>query len=110
MIGNSCITTVTIGALLLLAGDSRAQPDAFWCGSRLIRERMAAADIVARCGDPDEIRVVEEPVYGAGAHGQRIEVGVQVTEYWTYARGTGRFPARVTVRDGVAQQIELLRQ
>jgi len=110
MIGRSRITTVLIAGTMLLAGDSRAQPDAFWCGSRLIREGMAAADIVARCGNPDDIRVVEEPVYGAGANGRRIEVGVQVTEYWTYARGTRQFPARVTVRDGVAQQIELLRR
>lgn len=110
MTGHSPIATVIVAGLLLPAGELHAQPDAFWCGARLIRERMAAADIVARCGEPDDVRVVEEPVYGTGPNGRRIEVGVQVTEYWTYARGTRQFPARVTVRDGVAQQIELLRR
>lgn len=94
----------------LAVSSALAQPDAFWCGSRLIRERMAAADIVARCGEPDATRVVEEPIYGTGAGGRRVKVGVRVTEYWTYDRGTGRFPARVTVREGIAEQIELLRR
>ena len=87
-----------------------AQPDAFWCGSRLIRERMAAADIVDRCGEPDAIRIVEEPIYGPGASGTRVKLGVRVTEYWTYDRGTRRFPARLTVREGIAEEIELLRR
>jgi len=93
-----------------LPGLALAQPDAFWCGSRLIRERMAAADIVARCGQPDAIRVVEEPIYGTDTSGQRIQIGIRHTEYWTYRRGTGRFPAQLMVRDGIAEEIELIRQ
>lgn len=107
---NSRIAAAFLAGLVLLAGELRAQPDAFWCGARLIRERMAAADIVSRCGEPDATRVVEEPIYGTGAGGQRVRVGTRVTEYWTYDRGSQRFPARVTVRDGVAEQIELLRR
>ena len=99
-----------VAASILLSQPAAAQPDAFWCGSRLIRERMAAADIVSRCGEPDATRVVEEPIYGTGRGGRRVKVGVRITEYWTYDRGTGRFPARVMIRDGVAEQIELLRQ
>jgi hypothetical protein len=103
--------TVWVAALLsLTSAPSGAQPDAFWCGSRLIREGMAAADVITRCGEPDTRRVIEEPVYGSGAGGRRVRVGVSITEYWTYDRGTGRFPARVTVREGVAEQIELLRR
>ena len=99
-----------VTASVLLSQPAAAQPDAFWCGSRLIRERMAAADIVSRCGEPDATRIVEEPIYGTGRGGGRVKVGVRITEYWTYDRGTGRFPARVMIRDGVAEQIELLRR
>ncbi len=105
-----CVVAAYVVASVLLSQSAAAQPDAFWCGSRLIRERMAAADIIRRCGEPDAMRVVEEPIYGTRRGGRRVKVGVRITEYWTYDRGTSRFPARVTIRDDVAELIELLRQ
>jgi len=94
-------------AALLLLGRAQAQPDAFWCGTRLIREGMGVADIVARCGEPAAIRRVEEPIYGWRGR-DRVKIGVWVVEYWTYDRGSRRFPARITVEEGIATEVALL--
>ena len=110
MIRISQIAAAFIAGLVLLAGSVRAQPDAFWCGTRLIRERMAAEEVIKRCGNPDATRVVEEPIYATNPSGHRIKVGVHLTEYWTFSRGTRQFPARLTVRDGVVEEIELVRE
>ena len=98
-------------ALLWLASTlAHAQPDAFWCGQRLIREHMRASDILDRCGQPDSKEIVEEPIYAWRPGGGRVQTGVAITEYWIYDRGSGRFPARLTIRDDVAEHIELLRR
>ncbi len=101
---------ILLAAIWLGAGPAQAQPDAFWCGTRLIRERMRASDILDRCGPPDSKEIVEEPVFAWRPGGGRVQTGVMITEYWTYDRGSGRFPALLTIREGVAEQIELLRR
>ena len=109
MIGNRTAIAISTVLLLSLAADGAiAQRDRFWCGQRLIREGMAITEIVSRCGEPASIEVVEEPIFAWHAGGGRTQTGVAITEYWTYDRGSGRFPAKLTVRDNVAERIELL--
>ncbi|NNC63981.1 MAG: DUF2845 domain-containing protein [Gammaproteobacteria bacterium] len=99
---------VSLAVLWLAAVSAPAQPDAFWCGQRLIREGMRASDILDRCGEPDSKDIVEEPIFAWRPGGGRVQTGVTVTEYWLYDRGSGRFPARLTIRENIAEQIELL--
>ena len=109
MIGNRTAVVRLAAVLLALAADAAdAQRDRFWCGQRLIREGMAVSEIVSRCGEPASIEVVEEPIFAWRPGGGRTQTGVAITEYWTYDRGSGRFPARLTIRDNVAERIELL--
>lgn len=98
----------SLAVLWLAAVSAHAQPDAFWCGQRLIREGMRASDILDRCGEPDSKDIVEEPIFAWRPGGGRVQTGVTVTEYWIYGRGSGRFPARLTIRENIAEQIELL--
>ncbi len=97
-----------IAALWLTVGPTYAQPDAFWCGTHLIREGMQAAEIAQRCGEPDSVEVLQEPIMGRRADGARFQVSVKLTEFWRYDRGPRSFPARITVEAGVATEVALL--
>ncbi|HSG64642.1 MAG TPA: DUF2845 domain-containing protein [Gammaproteobacteria bacterium] len=99
-----------LAALWLAAGVAHAQPDTFWCGSQLVREGMTAVEISRRCGEPDTVQVIEEPIFARNANGSTRQIGVTMVEIWTYNRGSGRFPARIRVADGVATEVELIRQ
>ena len=101
-------STLCVTAIWLAAAPIHAQPDAFWCGTHLIREGMRAEQIVERCGQPDTVEVLEEPIMARRQNGSRFQVGVKTTEFWTYDRGTVRFPARVTIEEGVATEVALL--
>lgn len=104
------ILTISLAALWLWTVPGQTQPDAFWCSTHLIREDMRASDILDRCGEPDPKEIVEEPILAWRPGGGRVQTGVTITEYWIYDRGRGRFRARLTIREGVAEQIELLRR
>ena len=109
MIGNPASVVHLAAFYLALAANAvYAQPDRFYCGQRLIREGMAASEIVRRCGEPASVEVVEEPIFAWRPGGGRVRTGVTTTEYWIYDRGSTRFPARLTIRENVAEKIELL--
>lgn len=95
-------------AIWLAAGPIHAQPDAFWCGTHLIRDGMRAEQIAQRCGQPDTVEVLEEPIMAQRQNGSRFQAGVKTIEFWTYDRGTGKFPARLTIEEGVATKVALL--
>ena len=40
--------------------------------------------------------------------GSRFQVGVTKIEYWNYDRGSRRFLARLTIKEGLVTKIELL--
>ena len=102
--------SLCLAALGLAAGLAHAQPDTFWCGNQLVREGMAAAEIAQRCGEPDAVELIEAPIMSRNLNGTYHQVGVRVVEVWTYDRGSRSFPARITVEDGVATEVELIRQ
>jgi hypothetical protein len=100
-------TTLVLG--LLASAPALAQPDAFWCGSRLIREGMPSAEITQRCGKPDSVEVIEQPIMASSPGGGRHQVGIKKIEIWTYDRGSRRFPARITIDEGIATEVALVR-
>ena len=102
-------SAAALAVLALAALPARAQPDAFWCGTHLIREGMRAGDIARYCGEPVDIEVREEPIMARYANGNLHQVGVKTIEFWHYDRGTRSFPARIAVEDGIATAVELLR-
>lgn len=82
--------------------------DSFRCGAHLIREAMPIAEIQTKCGMPAAVDAVTEPIMAHRADGSPYQVGVTTTEYWLYDRGPNRLRARVTVKAGIAEKIDLL--
>ncbi len=51
---------------------------------------------------------MQEPIIGRRTNGTTYDIGIATRELWTYEFGRGRFPARVTIEEGIATRIELL--
>ena len=101
---------ISVVALLALpwlaAGPVRA--DAFRCGSSIVREGLTAMEIEDRCGKADLIRTREEPVYSRLENGASVQVGTSTTHFWFYERGPNQYVAKITIRDSLAEKIDLL--
>jgi hypothetical protein len=82
--------------------------DSFRCGNHLVTEGMTAAAIEKRCGKPQRVERVEEPIFVRRANGTSYRVGTAAHEFWAYERAPGQFPARVRLEDGKAKKIELI--
>lgn len=96
-------------ALLAAAAPARvALADTFRCGNYIIAEGLTAAEIESRCGKPQHVERIEEPVLARRANGSTYRVGTAVHETWTYERESGQFPARIRIEDGKAKKIELV--
>jgi Protein of unknown function (DUF2845) len=100
------VTSVVSIVVALSCGDVLA--DSFRCGTYVIREGLPLAEIVAKCGQPESVETVEEPIMARQPDGSLLQVGTTTREYWTYDRGSGKFPARLTVKGQIATEIELL--
>ena len=92
--------------LMVAAPESRA--DAFRCGVNIIREGMRSSEIQEKCGEPDLVKIEEEPVFARLENGTNVQVGVTTTRFWYYDRGPNRFIARLAIRDSLAEEIDLL--
>jgi hypothetical protein len=79
------------------------------CGNgRLVNVGMVDAEVTARCGQPKNRTVTEQPVRTRGAGGGSIVVGTVRAERWTYERGQGQFDAVLSFEDGKLVRIDLL--
>lgn len=105
MINRNTLLPLAIVAFTLVA-PSRA--DSFRCGSNVIHEGMSTVAVRKRCGEPQHIERVQEHITGRRGNATGYDVGVALRELWTYDLGRGRFPARLTIEEGVAVRVELL--
>ena len=97
---------LSLGSSLLVSNAAKA--DAFRCGSSIVQEGMTAAQIEQRCGKADLVRTTEEPVYARLDNGATVQVDVLTTDYWYYDRGPNQYVVKITIRDALAEKIELL--
>ncbi len=96
---------------LLLALPTAAH--AFRCGSQLVHEGDSAYEVVAKCGEPADVRrssVLRPPViwhYGRPyrVSGDFLELAV---EFWTYNLGPNKLMRRLRLEDGRVIEIETL--
>jgi hypothetical protein len=105
------LDTMTTGYALLVGALLAASPalaDDFRCGTRLVSTGMTSTDILERCGRPNLIRKVKAPVFVRLENGATIQTGVEITLLWYYDRGPGKFVARVTIREEIAEEIDIL--
>ena len=92
---------------LLLCG-SPALADDLRCGSHIVRKGMTSGEILQKCGEPDLTRKVETPVFVRVEGGGTRQTGVEITLLWYYERGANQYVARVTIREKIAEAIDIL--
>lgn len=101
------IRVVPCTIALSIAGAAGAQ-DTIRCKSALVTVGMIAAEVLARCGDPEHKDVQSVPVRARRANGSSSVIGTTQIERWTYDRGPGQFPAVLTFEQGKLKDVELI--
>jgi hypothetical protein len=91
-----------------------AHADGMRCGSRLIRDGDARAEVRAFCGEPADVQtrsILRRPVYNI-VGGRAVYFGdsyVEIpVETWTYNFGPNKLMRRVRFVDGVVEEVETL--
>jgi hypothetical protein len=76
------------------------------CGKWVVNETSAVAEILEKCGEPQQKDVAREDVFGKNTLGNAIKLGVKVTERWRYQASNRMLPMLVTIVDGKVISIE----
>jgi hypothetical protein len=76
------------------------------CGKWVISETSAVAEVLEKCGEPQQKDVAREDVLGKNTLGNPIKLGVKVTERWRYQASNRVLPMLVTIVDGKVISIE----
>ena len=80
------------------------------CGSHLIQEGDDAFSVIDKCGEPTKRMTITAPMYASADGGGSYPTGViATTELWRYDRGSGSFPAIITIVDGFVQSIRFVK-
>jgi hypothetical protein len=98
---------IAVVAAATVATLSHAQ-ETFRCGSDLVSPGLTTDELIAKCGQPDEKEVVEEPIRARNAGGGSRVIGTATVEHWTYSRGQGQFPALLRIEEGELKSVEFL--
>lgn len=97
-----------LGVFVFFSGPAVSYADSFRCDRYLAREGMPSSELEEKCGRPDVIETSEEPIIVRRPDGTTFTNGFATTSFWYYERGRNQFVARVTIRDSVVEEIELL--
>ena len=98
IIALSCLTL----AILPLA----VSADSMRCGKWVVNETSSSAEILEKCGEPQQKDVTREDVYAKNTIGGTEKVGVKVTERWRYQASNRVLPMLVTIVDGKVVSVE----
>jgi hypothetical protein len=97
-----------IAIAAIIAAMPRVSPgDTFRCGDVLVSERSSASEIVSKCGAPTSKTVSDVQPTVRNKYGAVVRLPAVRTEVWTYDRGRGALPMRVTVVDGKVKAVEI---
>jgi hypothetical protein len=92
--------------LLCLLLPLAASAESMRCGKWVVNETSSSAEILEKCGEPQQKDVSRDDVLGKNTLGNAIKLGVKVTERWRYQRSTNALPMLVTIVDGKVVSIE----
>ncbi len=92
--------------LISLGLPQAASADSMRCGKWVVSETSSSAEILEKCGEPQQKDISKEDVVARNTTGYVRKVGVKVTERWRYQRGTNTLPMLVTIVDGKVVSIE----
>ncbi len=90
----------TISGLVLLVLASGARADSMRCGSFVVNETVAVAELLEKCGEPASKEVKTEDVIARNPDGFTRKVGTKTIERWIYQRSNRALPMAVTIVDG----------
>jgi hypothetical protein len=108
MSGYAFPTTVLASASALHFSPGTSAADTFRCGPSIIDTGMIAAEVVAKCGEPNSREVTSEPIRARRPNGSTYIVGTTSRELWIFERDPGQFRAHLTFEQGRLTKIELL--
>jgi hypothetical protein len=97
--------TALISSLLLLL-PLAASAGSMRCGKWVVSETASTAEILEKCGEPQQKDVSKEDVVSKNTAGYFNKVGVKVTERWRYQASNRALPMLVTIVDGKVVSIE----
>lgn len=92
--------------LVLVILPLAASADSMRCGKWVVNETSSSAEILEKCGEPQQKDVTTEDVRARNTLGHTNKVGVTVTERWIYKRSTGSLPMQVTIVDGKVVSVQ----
>lgn len=92
-------------AVLVLSAFA-ANADSMRCGKWVVNEQSTPAEILEKCGEPQDKNITREDVLGKNSLGNPIKLGVMTKEQWYYRPSTRSLPMRVTIVDGKVVTIE----
>lgn len=95
-----------IAVVAVLAVGTAHAGETIRCGRWVVDESATVDELVSKCGEPASKRLVEEDIRVRNPDNSMRTVGVTVTEYWTYDRGSRSFQILVTIVDGNIRSIE----
>jgi hypothetical protein len=98
------VSIVFVCVAAVSAGLARA--DTLRCGSKLVAPGETASEVLAKCGKPDSVTVIKEPIRARTAQGGTRVVGETHVEIWRYKRGSREFPALLKFEEGVLKALE----
>lgn len=99
----------TLIALIALATAPASRADTLRCGSKLIEVGDTKGEVLAKCGEPDFVEDIEEPVRARNRNGGTYVVGSSSKTIWTYRRAPGEFPAVLTFDGSTLKSIEFIK-
>jgi hypothetical protein len=92
--------TLALPCLMFLLLPLAAPADSMHCGKWVVNETASSAEILQKCGEPQQKDVTKEDVYARNTLGHTDKIGVKVTERWIYKHSSGSLPMLVTIVDG----------
>jgi hypothetical protein len=99
--------TMLVLFLAAMLGSMSARADTMRCGQALVNEDSSVADVLKKCGEPQEKTSTTEDVLAVSAAGHPYKTGATTTrERWIYRRSPGALPMSVTIVDGDIKRIE----
>jgi hypothetical protein len=88
-----------VGLLSLILAEG-AHADSMRCGSFVVNETIAVAELLEKCGEPASKEVKTEDVIARNPDGFTRKVGTKTIERWIYQRSNRALPMAVTIVDG----------
>jgi hypothetical protein len=95
----------TAALSILLGVPAVASADSMRCGKWVVNEESTAAEVMEKCGAPDEKEITHQDVRGVNPLGYSSKRGTTVIERWSYKRPSS-LRMLVTVVDGKVKRIE----